>query len=311
MRATFQKDAIPSAFVLENGKIEHLPVSELKVRHNNPRTHSPRQIRQIAHSIERFGFVNPIVVDRRKQVVCGHGRLAAARLIGLETLPTIALNHLSPDELRAYVIADNRLAERAGWDNDILAIELQGLSDLSFDLEATGFEIPEIELILDAKDPPTESSDDNTIPDLTPHRSITRSGDLWSLGEHRLLCGDARDQRSFATLLAGDRARLVFIDPPFNVKIRGHVSGKGRVKHREFAQASGEKTSPQFTKFLEEALSLLAEHSVDGAIHFVCSRLAAFGRDARRGTSYLPRAEEPRGLEQDQCWHGLLLSEPA
>jgi len=263
--------AFDRAVVLANSKIEYVLVSKLKARETNPRTHSPRQIRQIARSIGRFGFVNPILVDRNHQIVCGHGRAAGAQLLGLKAVPTITLEHLSKDELRAYVIADNRLAEKAGWDSDILAIELQGLSDLGFDIEVTGFEIPEVELILDSIDPPASNPDDDTIPDLVPNRVVSRPGDLWALGDHRLLCGDARRRESFTILLSGELAQLAFVDPPYNVKIRGHVSGKGRVKHREFAQASGEKTSAQFTKFLEESLSLLAEHSVDGAIHFVCS----------------------------------------
>jgi len=263
--------AFDRAVVLANSKIEYVLVSKLKARETNPRTHSPRQIRQIARSIGRFGFVNPILVDRNHQIVCGHGRAAGAQLLGLKAVPTITLEHLSKDELRAYVIADNRLAEKAGCDSDILAIELQGLSDLGFDIEVTGFEIPEVELILDSIDPPASNPDDDTIPDLVPNRVVSRPGDLWALGDHRLLCGDARRRESFTILLSGELAQLAFVDPPYNVKIRGHVSGKGRVKHREFAQASGEKTSAQFTKFLEESLSLLAEHSVDGAIHFVCS----------------------------------------
>jgi DNA modification methylase len=257
--------------VLTNRKIQYVPISKLRRREHNPRTHSLQQIRQIAQSIERFGFVNPILVDRNNQIACGHGRVAGAQLLGLKTVPTITLEHLSEKELRAYVIADNRLAEKAGWDNAILAIELQDLSDLGFDVEVTGFEIPEVELILDTADPPATTPEDDAIPDLIPSRIVSKPGDLWSLGDHRLLCGDARRRESFEILLSGQPAQLAFVDPPYNVKIRGHVSGKGRVKHREFAQASGEKTCAQFTKFLEESLGLLAEHSVDGAIHFVCS----------------------------------------
>jgi DNA modification methylase len=142
--------------------------------------------------------------------------------------------------------------------------------NLDFDIELTGFELPEIEMILDAADPPAGSSGDDKVPELAPGRVITKPDDLWILGDHRLLCADARRRESFATLLSGKLAQLIFADPPYNVPIRGHVSGKGRAKHREFLQVSGEKTSPQFTRFLEESLSLLAEHSTDGAIHFVC-----------------------------------------
>ncbi len=192
-------------------------------------------------------------------------------MLGYDTVPTLRIEHLSDEEKRAFIIADNRLAEKAGWDNVTLAIELQGLTDLGFDIELTGFEIPEVEMILDAATPHATSTDDDAIPPPIPDSAITKTDDLWVLGEHRLLCGDARHRQSFLTVLKGERAQVVFIDPPYNVRIHGHVSGKGRVQHREFVQASGEKTSPQFTKFLEESFGLLVEHSVNGAIHFICS----------------------------------------
>ncbi len=179
------------------------------------------------------------------------------------------VEHLSEEEKRAFIIADNRLAEKAGWDTDILAIELQGLSDLGFDIELTGFEIPEVEMIFNATEEP--AAEEEIVPDLKPDRVVSKLGDLWSLGDHRLLCGDARRREAFEILLSGGTAQLAFVDPPYNVRIHGHVSGKGRTKHREFAHASGEKSRAQFTKFLEDSLGLLAEYSVDGAIHFVCS----------------------------------------
>jgi DNA modification methylase len=154
-------------------------------------------------------------------------------------------------------------------DTAILAIELQGLSDLGFDIELTGFEIPEVEMIFNATEEST--AEEEIVPDLEPRRVVSKSGDLWSMGDHLLLCGDARQREAFEILVSGETGQLAFVDPPYNVKIRGHVSGKGRIQHREFAQASGEKTSAQFTKFLEEALGLLAEHSTDNAIHFICS----------------------------------------
>jgi DNA modification methylase len=148
---------------------------------------------------------------------------------------------------------------------------LEFLQAEGVDLETTGFEIPEFETIFAAADIPAKNPEDDEIPDLVPTHAITKPNDLWTLGDHRLLCGDARKPESFGGLLSGTRVQLVFVDPPFNVKIRGHVSGKGRIKHREFAKASGEMTPPQFAKFLEDSFGLLAEHSEDGAIHFVCS----------------------------------------
>ncbi len=236
------------------GKVTFLPISDLATNPRNARTHSPRQIQEIARSIERFGFNNPVLIDERNQIIAGHGRLEAAKLLGRKRVPTLRIGHLSDQDKRAFVIADNRLAEKAGWDPEILAIELQGLIELNFDVELIGFSIPEVEMILDAASPPANNTADDEIPDVTPSRII-----------------DARRRESFAALLSGEAARLAFIDPPYNVPIRGHVSGKGRIKHREFVQASGEKTSAQFAKFLEDALGLLAEHSADGAIHFVCT----------------------------------------
>ena len=219
MRTNSKNSINNRAYPAKNAQIEYVPVSSLKGRASNPRTHSPRQIKQIARSIERFGFVNPVLIGRDNKIVCGHGRAAAARLLGIKSVPTIKLEHLNEQELRAYVIADNRLAEKAGWDNDVLAIELQGLSDLGFDIEVTGFEIPEIELIFDTADPPESDPDDDTIPGIISDRVVSRLGDIWTLGDHRLLCGDARRRESFETLLIGEVAQLIFVDPPYNVPI--------------------------------------------------------------------------------------------
>jgi DNA modification methylase len=163
------------------------------------------------------------------------------------------------------------LTEEAKWDFQLLAKEIEFLQQNGIDLATTGFEIPEIEMIFNAAVPNTSSPAADALPGLTPSNVTTRLGDLWILGAHRLFCGDARRRESFEILLSGETAQLAFIDPPYNVRIRGNVSGKGRAQHREFIHASGEKTSSQFTKFLEESLELLAQHSADGTIHFVCS----------------------------------------
>lgn len=252
-------------------QVEYLDIDKLRPSPHNARTHSPQQIRQIERSVTEFGFTNPLLVDGAGLILAGHGRVEAAKRLGFSRVPVIRISHLSIAQKRAYIIADNKLAEKAGWDRDILAIELQGLIDVGFDAELTGFDVPEIEMILDAPDPAADNAAEELIPDIAPTRIITKANDLWILGEHRLLCGDARREGSFATLMGGSCAQLVFVDPPYNVQIRGHVSGKGRIKHREFAQASGEKTSAQFVKFLDDSLGLLAEHSMDGSIHFVCT----------------------------------------
>jgi len=244
------------------------PLEALQIDRRNARTHSAKQINQIAASIKQFGFNNPILVDADSMVVAGHGRLAAARELGLGEVPTIRLDHLSPDQRRAYVLADNRLAELAGWDDELLTIELEYLSkiDLDFSVELTGFTTVDIDRLLQASDTEDDGADDLPQPLKVP---VSRLGDLWLLGPHRLLCGNALDPEAFNTLLQGEAAQMVLSDPPFNVKIEGHVGGAGKIHHREFAMASGEMSQPEFTAFLTKALTLLAKHSADGAINFI------------------------------------------
>ena len=252
-------------------RIENLPIQRVHPYPDNPRIHPRKQIQKLVRAIDEFGFLIPILIDDQNTVLAGHARIEAAKQLRLLSVPCIRANHLTETQKRTFTILDNRLATEAAWDFQLLAKEVEFLQSEGIDLTTTGFEIPEIEMIFDAADPPTNNSEDDKTPDLAPDRIVTKRNDLWILGEHRLLCGDARRRESFGALLSGKTVQVVFVDPPYNVKIRGHVSGKGRVKHREFAQASGEKTSTQFTKFLEDSLGLLAEHSTDGAIHFVCS----------------------------------------
>lgn len=245
-------------------------IEKLKTRIRNPRIHSKRQIGQIAASIKRFGFVNPILVDHDCRIIAGHGRVEGAKLAGLTKVPTLLVSHLSEDEIRAYVIADNKLAENAGWDRELLALELQELSiEVEFDLTLTGFETAEIDILLkslsgEPAEPPAAPQVDKSVP------AVTRLGDLWLIGKHRLLCGDARDPEAFRHLMNGELAGVVFTDPPYNVRIDGHVSGLGKARHREFAMATGEMTPEQFTDFLRHVLQNLAINSRDGALHFIC-----------------------------------------
>jgi DNA modification methylase len=251
--------------------IERMP-GELRPYGKNARTHSRKQIKQIAESIERFGFTNPVLISDEGEIIAGHGRVAAAILLGRPTVPTIALSHLTPAERRAYVLADNKLALNAGWDREILAIELQGLIDLEFDVELTGFSLAETDFILDdvrEADPTSPDSPDDAVPPMATV-AITKRGDVWLLGRHKLICGDARVKSDYETLLGIERADIVFTDPPYNVKIDGHVSGLGSVKHREFAFASGEMSKAQFTDFLTDTLSTAATFMRDGAIGYVC-----------------------------------------
>jgi DNA modification methylase len=247
-------------------------ITSLRPYAGNARTHSKKQVRQIAASIKRFGFTNPVLISNEGAIIAGHGRVEAAKLLGWKAVPTIALSHLSEIERRAYVLADNKLALNAGWDKDILAIELQALVDFSFDIELTGFSLAEVDFVLDEasdSDPDGRNTadDDVTVISGPP---VSRQGDLWLLGRHRLLCGDARRADDFATLMDGAKADLVFTDPPYNVKIDGNVCGLGTVKHREFAFASGEMSRTQFTSFLAETLGNIATVMRDGAIAYVC-----------------------------------------
>ena len=252
---------------------EMVAIATLQPYAGNARTHSRRQIKKIAASIERFGFVNPVLIDENNLIIAGHGRVAAAKLLGWAEVPTLRVEHLNQTEKRAYILADNRLAEEAGWDQEMLAIELQGLIELDFSIELAGFDTAEADFILDAHaeaNAPDRNIDDEVPPIPDPGDAVTRPGDLWQLGPHRLLCADATIAGSYDKLLVDDRAALIFTDPPYNVAIDGHVSGLGKVRHREFAMASGEMTSDQFRAFLETVFVHMAAHSADGSIHFIC-----------------------------------------
>lgn len=247
-------------------------VASLKPYAGNARVHSRKQIRQIAESIKRFGFNNPVLVSDDGQIVAGHGRVEAARLLGMATVPTLALSHLSDAERRAYVLADNKLALNAGWDSDILAIELQALVDLDVDISLTGFTVAEVDLVIDEaaeSSPKRRDATEDAVPEPAGH-PVTRRGDLWLLGRHKLICGDARMHPDYAALLGSERVDLVFTDPPYNVPIDRHATGHGRYHHRDFAFAAGEMSEAQFTAFLTQAMCATASVMRDGAIAFVC-----------------------------------------
>ncbi len=253
-------------------QVSYLPIAQLELNPRNPRLHSPRQIRQIARSIEAFGFNVPVLIDSKREVIAGHGRVMACRLLGRSEAPTISLEHLSDAQAKAFMVADNRLTENSVWDDRLLAEQLKELSvlDLDFSLEATGFEMGEIDLRIEGLNSPGEAdpADDLSEPPAGP--PVTRVGDLWLLGEHRVYCGSALDAQAYAALMGAQRADLVFTDPPYNVPIAGNVSGLGAVRHREFEMASGEMSEAEFTSFLTQALSLLARYSARGSLHFVC-----------------------------------------
>lgn len=259
-------------FRIRDLKVEMVPISALKPNARNPRKHSKKQIRQIADSIETFGFTNPILADADGNVLAGHGRLLAAALLGIDHVPVIRIEDMTAAQKRAFMLADNKLAENAGWDRKLLALELGALleMDLGFEVTVTGFEMGEIDvLISDFQEDAADGAD--VIPGIDPAAPVfTKAGDLWQAGKHRLLCADATKPESFERLMAGESAQMAFTDPPYNVPIAGNVSGLGSVKHADFAMARGEMTPASFFTFLMTVLGLMAAHSRNGAIHFVC-----------------------------------------
>ena len=250
--------------------IEYKAIETLAPYQQNARTHSKRQIRQIADSIRHFEFTNPILIDADQRIIAGHGRVQAAKLLGMLEVPTIQLSGLTESQIRAYMIADNKLAENAGWDSQILAIELQHLIELNtseLDITITGFEIAEIDLILEQSKPKNEPEEE--IPLIEPQHRVSQSGDLWKLGKHRLLCGSALSAAAYAELMGSRRANAVISDPPYNVRIDGHATGNGAIRHREFAMASGEMSEAEFVAFLSTALNLFSKHSTEASMHFL------------------------------------------
>jgi hypothetical protein len=237
----------------ERLEIVYRAIDEMTPDPANSRQHSKKQILKLANSIETFGFNVPVLVDAELNVIAGHGRLAACRALDLAQVPTLCLDHLSPAQLRAFMIADNRLTELATWDDRLLAQHLQdlSLSGLDFSLEVTGFEMAEIDLrIASLGNLPAPDDDPIDAPPKQPaDPPLSKIGDLWMLGDHRVLCGSALDAAAFAVLMGEERAAIVFSDPPYNVPIDGHASGLGAIHHRPFPMASGEMDRTQFAAF--------------------------------------------------------------
>jgi DNA modification methylase len=255
-------------------EIVYRAIDEMKPDPANARQHSETQILKLAKSIETFGFNVPVLVDAELNVISGHCRLAACRALGLAEVPTLCLDHLSPAQLRAFTIADNRLTELAQWDDRLLAQQLQDLSllGLDFSLEVTGFEMAEIDLRIASLEDLPEPDDNpaDALPEVPGKPPLSKIGDLWMLGNHRVLCGSALDAATFAALMGDERAAMIFTDPPYNVPIDGHASGLGAIHHRSFPMASGEMDETEFTAFLGRACRNLAAFSVDGSLHYLC-----------------------------------------
>ncbi|MFZ1922694.1 MAG: DNA methyltransferase [Xanthobacteraceae bacterium] len=246
--------------------------SDLKPDPRNPRKHSPRQIRQIAKSITSFGFNVPVLLDADDSIVAGHGRVLACQQLGWEAVPTISLAHLTPAQAKAFLIADNRLTEISTWDDKLLAEQFKELSllDLTFDLDVTGFDMAEIDLRIESLSENDAEPDPADEVQMVTGPAVSKPGDIWEMGGHRIICGSAIEAATYSALLQDNKAAVVFTDPPYNVPIQGHASGKGAIRHREFAMGVGEMSKVEFTEFLRQVCSLLAAHSTPGALHYLC-----------------------------------------
>ena len=250
-----------------------MPIGQIKPNPRNAKTHSRKQIRQIANSIIQFGFITPLVVTEDGELIAGHGRYEASNLLGLKKVPVIVLTGLSPAKRRAFAIADNKIAENAGWDRERLAIEIPELTGLlseeGLDVSILGFEPVEIDQLQADFEVNSSDPEDGVDPDWAKTSVVTEAGDLWVLCNHRLLCGDARYSDPIIRLMGGCRADMAFLDPPYNRRIAG-VVGRGKTKHAEFAMASGEMAAEDFIRFLGTTLDTAVSVSREGAVHFVC-----------------------------------------
>jgi DNA modification methylase len=258
--------------LLKHARVEDIALTNLRDSPRNPRTHSPHQIKKIGASIQQFGFVNPVLIDENNRILSGHGRVQAARQLGLSSVPALRYSHLSESEKSAYVIADNRLAELAGWDRELLRLELGELvvRAPALDLTVTGFEIGEIDRVIFAdSESGTADAQAESVPEIANGPPVTRPGDLWLIGEHHILCGDARLPSPYRALLTDGNVGMVFTDPPYNVRIQGHARGLGRKRFAEFAMASGEMSPREYERFMRSWINLAVQFSRAGCVHYV------------------------------------------
>ena len=249
-------------------KITYVELNSLKAYQNNPKDHPQKQVHQIADSIKKFGFNNPILIDENDEIIAGHGRYMAAQQLQMETVPVIRLTHLDETQKRVYRLADNKISENGGWNKELLALEISDLEQIYVDdITITGFEQVEINnLITDTAPAPDKKL--NKIEFVPEDEIVTQPGDIWQLGRHKIICANSLDEESFARLLSDKRADMVIQDPPYNVKISGHVCGCGNICHDEFPMASGEMSSEEFTKFLTDNFTLCKKYSNDGAMQY-------------------------------------------
>jgi DNA modification methylase len=245
-----------------------------EISSRRPETHEPiqkKQINQIASSMVAFGWTCPILIDEHGNIIAGVGRHLAAQQLGLKRVPVIVICGLSDAEKRALALADNKIAANSGWNRAVVAAELGELATLlpecNLDLEITGFEPGEVDALA-ADFGASEGDPADEIPTIE-RIAVSRNNDIWALGDHRLVCGDATNDAQARALMGRERAAMVFADPPYNVRVAS-VVGRGKIKHREFASASGEMSRDEFTSFLTSTFSLAAQYSREGSIHYVC-----------------------------------------
>lgn len=252
---------------MNNLNIQNIETARIREYKNNPKLHNRTQITKIRESIREFGFINPVLLDENLEIIAGHGRVAAARDMGMHDVPAIILSHLTDAQKRAYRIADNKLTELGKWSIELLNLEFTELSklDLNFDLDITGFETSEIDLILDGDG--TSDPKNDIIPPLNDADRRCKRGDIWRLGRHTIVCGDALKSDSYAAIMGGDKAQMVLTDAPYNVRVK-NIGSMGKIKHDEFAMASGEMTSDEFTEFLGTFMRHAKDYSADGSLHY-------------------------------------------
>jgi len=253
-------------------RLEMVSPLSLRPSARNVRTHSKKQIRQLAAAIHKFKIITPVIIDDNRQIVAGHARVEAAKELQLTAIPVIRATHLSETEIQAFMLADNKIAANAGWDREKLAVELRELIELTpiddFDLSTTGFEVAEIDSILSDFAAPVSALPEDDVPAL-PSDPATRRGDIWLMGKHRLMAGDARSLTDVDRLMGSAFAAAVFTDPPFNLRIKS-IGSRGRTRHNEFAFASGEMSSPEYRAFLTQTIGNCVRVSQVGALHFIC-----------------------------------------
>lgn len=264
-----------SALARQIGPIELWPIGRLQNYANNPRGHPEKQIIKLMASVSEFGIALPVIVDPEGMIVAGEAVTEAARRLNIDEVPVIVARNWSPGQVRAFRLAANRLAEHATWDEDLLAIELESIIELGeVQIDLLGWETAEIDLLLEPA--PSGGSgavrgdgDDDDEQIDPPTQPVSRPGDLWLIGEHRLLCGNSLDSEAWARLMEGREAHMVFTDAPYNVRVNGHIRGPGKATHAEFAMASGEMSREEFTKFLTDAITAMAAPLRDGGLLYL------------------------------------------